>query len=61
MLNRKKEALEKVLLTVIEPTATTLLIALGIGLGIVVHPVLFLVALLLAIAALIQNLINPAT
>jgi hypothetical protein len=34
--------MKKVLLTVIEPATATLLIALGIGLGIAVHAVFFL-------------------
>jgi hypothetical protein len=53
--------MKKVLMTTTEPTTATLLVALGIGLGIAVHPVFFLAALLLAIAALIQSLINAAS
>lgn len=49
-----------VLMSTIEPTRATLLITLGIGLGIGVHPVFFLAALLIALAALIQSLINAA-
>ncbi|HEU0210529.1 MAG TPA: hypothetical protein VFQ78_16320 [Candidatus Udaeobacter sp.] len=52
--------MKKVLLTVIEPTTAALLIALATGLGIAVHPVFFLAALLIAIAALIQSLLNAA-
>jgi hypothetical protein len=52
--------MKKVLLTVIEPTTATLLVALAIGFGITVHPVFFLVALLVAIAALIQSVLNTA-
>jgi hypothetical protein len=50
--------MKRVLLTVIEPTTATLLIALAIGLGVTVHPVFFLAALLLAVGALIQSLVN---
>jgi hypothetical protein len=52
--------MKKVLLTVLEPTTATLLIAFAIGLGIAVHPVFFLAALLVAIAAIIQSLISAA-
>jgi hypothetical protein len=52
--------MKRVLLTVIEPTTATLLIALAIGLGIAAHPVFFLAALLLAVGALIQSLVNTA-
>ena len=52
--------MKKVLLTIVEPTTAILLITLGIGLGIAVDPVFFLIALLLAIAALIQSLVNAA-
>jgi hypothetical protein len=50
--------MKKVLLAVLEPTTATLLIAFAIGFGIAVHPVFFLAALLIAIAALIQSLVN---
>lgn len=50
--------MKKVLLTVFEPTRATLLIAFAIGLGIAVHPVFFLAALLVAIAALVEAIIN---
>jgi ABC-type antimicrobial peptide transport system permease subunit len=50
--------MKKVLLAAAEPTTATLLIAFAIGLGIAVHPVFFLAALLIAIAALVQNLIH---
>ena len=52
--------MKKVLFTVLEPTTATLLIALGIGLGIAVHPVFFLAALLIAIIALVQTIVNDA-
>lgn len=52
--------MKKVLLTVLEPTTATLLIAFAIGLGIAVHPVFFLAALLMAIAAVIEGVINAA-
>jgi hypothetical protein len=48
--------MKQVLLTIAEPTMATLLVALAIGLGIAVHPVFFLAALLIAIAALVQTL-----
>jgi hypothetical protein len=50
--------MKKVLLAAAEPTTATLLIAFGIGFGIAVHPVFFLAALLIAIAALVQSLIH---
>ena len=50
--------MKKVLLTVLEPTTATLLIAFAIGFGIEVHPVFFLAALLIAIAALIECVVN---
>jgi hypothetical protein len=56
----KGGVMKKVLFAAVEPTTATLLIALAIGLGIAVHPVFFFAALLIAIAALIQNLINAA-
>jgi hypothetical protein len=52
--------MKKLLLTVIEPTTATLLVAFAIGLGIAVHPVFFLAALMIAVAALIQSLVNAA-
>ena len=52
--------MKKVLMTTTEPTTATLLVALGIGLGIAVHPMFFLAALVIAIAALIQSLVNVA-
>jgi hypothetical protein len=51
--------MKKVLLTVLEPVRATLLIAFAIGLGIAVHPVFFLAALLVAIAAL-EAIVNAA-
>ena len=50
--------MKKILMTTTEPTTATLLVALGIGLGIAVHPGFFLAALLIAIAAFIQSLVN---
>jgi hypothetical protein len=50
--------MKKVLFTVLEPMTATLMIAFAIGLGIAVHPVFFLAALLIVIAALIQSLVN---
>jgi hypothetical protein len=52
--------MKKVLLTVLEPVMATLLIAFAIGLGIAVHPVFFLAALLVAIAALVEAIVNAA-
>jgi hypothetical protein len=52
--------MKKALLAIIEPTTATLLIAFAIGLGIAVHPVFFLAALVTAIAALIESLVNAA-
>jgi hypothetical protein len=52
--------MKRVLLTVLEPVRATLLIAFAIGLGIAVHPVFFLAALLVAIAALIEAIVNAA-
>ena len=50
--------MKKVLLTILEPTTATLLAAFAIGLGLAVHPVFFVAALVIAIAALIQSLVN---
>jgi hypothetical protein len=50
--------MKNILLTVIEPTTATLVAAFAIGLGIMVHPMFFLAASLIAIAALIQSLVN---
>lgn len=52
--------MKEVLLAVLEPTNATLLIAFAIGFGIAVHPVFFLVVLLVAIAALIRSVLNAA-
>jgi hypothetical protein len=41
-----------------EPITATLLAAFAIGLGIVIQPVFFLAALLIAVAALIQSFVN---
>jgi hypothetical protein len=53
--------MKKVLLTVLEPTRATLLIAFAIGLGIAMHPVFFLAALLVAFAVLIEAIVNAAS
>jgi hypothetical protein len=50
--------MKKTLLAIVEPTRATLLIALAVGLGIAVHPVFYFAALLIAIAALIQSVVN---
>lgn len=52
--------MKKVLLTVLEPTRASLLIAFAIGLGIALHPVFFLAALLIAVVALTESIINAA-
>lgn len=52
--------MKKVLLATTEPTTATVLIAFAIGLGIAVHPVFFLAALLTAIGVLIQTLAHAA-
>jgi hypothetical protein len=56
----KGGVMKKVLLTVLEPTTATLLIAFAIGLGIAVHPVFFLAALLAAVAAVVQTIVDAA-
>jgi hypothetical protein len=50
--------MKKVPPTVLEPTRATLLIAFAIGLGIAVHPVLLLAALLIAVLSLIEAIVN---
>ncbi|MGB9475520.1 MAG: hypothetical protein WCE87_10685 [Candidatus Udaeobacter sp.] len=50
--------MKRVVLTVLEPANMTLLLAFTIGFGIAVHPVFFLAALLLAIAALVEAVAN---
>jgi uncharacterized protein (DUF2062 family) len=60
LLSTKGGVMKKMLLTVLEPTRATLLVAFAIGLGVAVHPVFFLAALLIAIAALIESIINAA-
>jgi len=50
--------MKKVPLTVLEPSRATLLIAFAIGLGIAVHPVFFLAALLIAVLGLIEAIVN---
>lgn len=50
--------MKKVLLKILDPTKATLLIALTIGLGIAIHEVFFLVALIVAIAAFVQSIVN---
>ncbi len=52
--------MKKVLVRALEPTTATLLVAFAIGFGIAVHPVFFLAALLIAIAALVQTSVNAA-
>ena len=52
--------MKKVLLKGLEPARATLLIAFAIGLGIAVHPVFLLAALLIAIAALVEAIVNAA-
>jgi hypothetical protein len=52
--------MKKLLLTFLEPARATLLIAIAIGLGIEVHPVFFLMALAIAIAALGEAIVNAA-
>ena len=52
--------MKKILITALEPTTATLLVAFAIGFGIAVHPVFFLVALVIAIAALAQAIVNAA-
>ena len=52
--------MKKLLLTFLEPATATLLVVIAIGLGIEAHPVFFLLALAIAIAALDEALINAA-
>lgn len=52
--------MKKILITALEPTTATLSVAFAIGFGIAVHPVFFLVALMIAIAALVQAIVNAA-
>ncbi len=52
--------MKKVLLIILEPTRATLLTAFAIGLGIAVHPVFFFAALLVAITALVEAIVNAA-
>jgi hypothetical protein len=52
--------MKKMVLTVLEPATATLLIAFAIGFGIAVHPMFFLVAFLIAIAALVEATITAA-
>jgi hypothetical protein len=52
--------MKKGLRTVVEPTTMALLIALGVGLGIMVHSVFFVAASLIALVALIQSLMTAA-
>ena len=44
----------------LDSPTVALLVALSIGLAIAVHPVFFLAALLIAVAALIQSLVSAA-
>jgi len=50
--------MKKMLLTVLEPVRATLLIAFAIGLGIAVHPMFFLAALLIAVVVLAEAITN---
>jgi hypothetical protein len=50
--------MKKMLVTILEPATATLLIAFAVGLGIAVHPMFFLVALLVAIAAVVESVVN---
>ena len=52
--------MKKMLLTILEPARAILLLAFAIGFGIAVHPVFFLAALVIAIAALIEAIVNKA-
>ncbi len=52
--------MKKVLIIALEPITATLLVAFAIGFGIAVHPVFFLAALLIAIAAIGQTIVNAA-
>ena len=52
--------MKKALVNVLEPTTATLLVAFGIGLGIAVHPVFFIAGLIIAVAALVQSVVNAA-
>ncbi len=52
--------MKKLLLTVLEPITATLLVAFAIGLGIAVHPVFFLAALLITIGAFVEAIVNAA-
>jgi hypothetical protein len=52
--------MKRALLTIVEPTRATLLIALAIWLGIEIHPVFFLVALMIAIGAFAEAIVNIA-
>ncbi len=50
--------MKKVLVTVLEPTTATLLVAFAVGFGIAVHPMFFLLALMVAIAAFVESIVN---
>lgn len=52
--------MKKMLLTILEPARAILLVAFAIGFGISVHPVFFLVALAIAVAALVEAIVNKA-
>jgi hypothetical protein len=52
--------MKEVLLTILEPARVALLLGVAIGLGIAVHPVFFLAALLIAAAALAETIVNAA-
>ena len=53
--------MKKALLTILEPTTATLLIAFAFALGIGVHPVFFLAALLIAIGALLESVVKAVS
>ena len=52
--------MKRALLTVLEPTRATLLIAFAIGFGIAVHPLFLLAALLVAMAAFVEAIVNAS-
>jgi hypothetical protein len=58
LASNKGGIMKRVLLTVFEPTTATWLAAFAIGLGVAVHPLFFVAALVIVIAALIQSLVN---
>ena len=50
--------MKKVLLTIVEPTTATLLVAFAVGFGIAVHPMFFLLALMVAITAFVESIVS---